>query len=254
MWLENLINIHKVDIEGIPTMIFRPKNYTEELKVIFVYHGWSCDKTSHNTLCSFLACNGYMAVISDAIHHGERGILEYWDNPVAMNNFWPTVFNSLKEFPVVLNYILSNYNVDKSSIGVTGHSMGGIVTSGILAHNPIVKCAVIMNSSGAWEETSIDFVGDTYKDIKETIDAKLLELKPYSPINNIDNFKNKPVLLLHGLRDALVPIRGENIFYDTLKNSYDDKEKTNFITYERLNHYVTEAMIGEAIDWFNKYM
>lgn len=254
MWINNLININDINIENIPTKIFYPKNYDEKLKVIFVYHGWSCDNNSHIPLCSLLACHGYMAVISDAINHGQRGSIDYWNSDVGLNHFWPTVLNSLKEFPIILDYINKNYNIDLESVGVAGHSMGGIITSGILAHNPIIKCAVIMNSSGAWEETSIDFAGTMYHEFKNYIDAKLLELKPLSPINNIENFKNKPVLILHGLKDNLVPIGGEETFYNALKSSYDDKDKVKFITYERLNHYVTESIINECINWFNEFL
>lgn len=254
MWINNLINIEKLCINSISTLIIYPKNYTDKLPTIFFYHGWSSNKDVHVNLGSFLACNGYMVIIPDSINHGERGSLDYWQGESGLKEFWPTIINSIQEFPVILDYIKTNYNIDENRIGIAGHSMGGMITSGIIAHNKMVKAGVIMNSSGAWVQTTLEILGDEYEGNKLCIDKGLAELSMYSPINNIENFKNTPLLLLHGDQDILVPIKSEITFFNAVKKHYDNKTLIDMKTYDRLNHYITEAIVSETIQWFNKYL
>lgn len=254
MWIDKLINIEDIKINKIPTYIIYPKNFKDKMPVIFFYHGWSSDKSKHRNLGSFLACNGYLVVIPDSINHGERGLIDYSDLNIGLTQFWPTVINSLNEFPLILNYIRSNYQIDENRIGVTGHSMGGMITSGIISQNPCVSSAVIMNGSGAWADATLELIGSQYENQKEYIDKGLKDLNPIIPINNINKFKNKPILILHGENDSIVPIHSSKLFYNTLKNSYDNKENVNMITFDRLNHYVTESMISEMLSWFQSHL
>lgn len=254
MWINNLVNIQNIQIQHIPSTIISPKNYSEKMPVVFFYHGWSSSRDKHLNMGTLLACNGYLVVIPDSINHGERGIIDYQSLESGLSNFWPTVVNSLKEFPTLLDYIKNNYNLDEKKVGVAGHSMGGMITSGILAHNPIVSAAVILNGSGAWGDATLDLLGAHYEKQKEIIDKGLHDLEPLMPINNINNFKNTPTLILHGEKDSVVPIHSSKIFYDALKAAYDDKDCLSMITFDRLNHYITEAMITEMLTWFNKYL
>lgn len=254
MWINNLINIDKTNIGDISTLIISPKNFPDKLPVIFFYHGWSSNKDVHKNLGSFLACNGYMVVIPDSINHGERGTLDYWQGDSGLTKFWPTILNSVKEFNIILDYIKNNYSIDEYRIGVCGHSMGGMITSGIIAHNKFIKSGVIMNSSGAWVEATLEIIGDQYKENKDFIDKSLNELSHFSPINNIDNFNNTPLLLLHGDKDVLVPIKSEITFFNAIKEHYENKNLVDMKTYDRLNHYITEAMVTESLQWFNTYL
>ena len=254
MWINNLINIENIQVDNIPTTIISPRHYTEEMPVIFFYHGWSSNRDKHKNLGSLLACNGYLVVIPDSINHGERGVIDYSDMKTGVNQFWPTVVNSLNEFPTLLSYIKANYNINEDKIGVAGHSMGGMITSGILAHNPIIAAAVILNGSGSWADATLDLIGIHYEEQKEIIDKGLAELKPLIPINNIEKFKNTPTLILHGEKDTVVPIHSSKLFFQSLKNAYDKKDLVSMVTFDRLNHYITEAMITEMLNWFNTHL
>lgn len=254
MWIENLINIENIKINNIPTTIISPKNYNTKMPVVFFYHGWSSSRDKHFNLGTLLGCNGYLVVIPDSINHGERGIIDHNDMQTGLAQFWPTVVNSLKEFPALLEYIKNNYDINENKIGVAGHSMGGMITSGILAHNPIVSAAVILNGSGAWADATLDLLGSHYEEQKEVIDKGLTELQPIIPLNNIEKFIDTPTLILHGENDKIVPIHSSKIFYDALKEKYNDKNLVSMVTFDRLNHYITEAMITEMINWFNHHL
>lgn len=254
MWIDNLINMENTIVNNIPVTIISPKNFTGNMPVVFFYHGWSSSRNKHLNLGTLLGCNGYLVVIPDSINHGDRGTIDYSDMKTGLTKFWPTVLNSLKEFPTLLDYIKTAYNIDDNKIGVAGHSMGGMITSGILAHNPIISAAVILNGSGAWADATLDLIGSHYKEQKKVIDKGLTELQPLIPINNIEKFKDTPILILHGEKDTIVPIHSSKLFFDASKEKYDNKDVVSMVTFDRLNHYITEAMITEMLNWFNTHL
>lgn len=249
-----MINLEEIFIGSIPTTIVYPKSYEGNLPVIFIYHGWSSQKSVHENLGTLLACYGYFVVIPEAINHGSRGSIDYWDQTCGINYFWPTVENSIKEYPIILDYILNNYSVDENRVGITGHSMGAITTSGILAHHKNIKAAVTMDGSGAWKELTLNLLGTENIPNNLAFENAINNVDLLSPLNNINNFKNTPLLLLHGEKDTVVPIKSDKIFYNALKDQYDFTDRLNMVTFDRLNHYVTQAYINELISWFNKYL
>lgn len=254
MNLNNVINFEQININDIPTTVIYPKNLTHALPTIFIYHGWSSKKAVHENLGALLACHGFMVVIPEAIHHGERGTIDYWSAHSGFNYFWPTIQNSIKEFPIILKYVKDNYNIDENRIGITGHSMGAITTSGLIAHHKNIKAAVTMDGTGAWKEFTLELLGDNYDPHNETINGALAQIDALSPINNIKAFKNLPLLLLHGEMDKVVPIDTDNLFFEALKENYDKGAPLKMITFDRLNHFVTQAYMNEMISWFENYL
>lgn len=254
MNLNSAITFEKIDLGEIKATVIFPNNLGHKMPVIFIYHGWSSQMAQYENLGILLSCHGFMAVIPEAIHHGERGSIDYWSADSGFKYFWPTVENSIKEFKVVLDYISSNYNIDENRLGVTGHSMGAITTSGIIANYKNIKAAVTMDGTGAWKEFTLELLGAEFDSLQDDLKSILTELHEISPINKIDTFNNLPLLLLHGEKDTVVPITSDNHFFEALKKSYDKGAPLKMITFDRLNHFVTQGYINEMISWFENYI
>lgn len=255
MFINSIIDEDKILVGDITAWVIKPKNVEEKLPVIFYYHGWSSRKDNHLNIGRLLACNGYIVVLADAINHGERGNVNYTDLNTIVRCFWPTIENNLKEFPVLLNYIKESYNIDESRIGVTGHSMGAITTSGLIAtYSNIIKTGVTMNGSGSWKSLSTELLNNFNNKVNDELNEALSQIDKISPVNNIDRFVDKPILIMHGECDQVVPISSDKAFYNKLKEKYTNKDAAQLITHEKLNHFVTEAYINEMINWFNKYL
>jgi len=71
---------------------------------------------------------------------------------------------------------------------------------------------------------------------------------------NLNLLVNRPILLLHGDRDSLVPVESQRNFYSEIKPMYKFKDKIEFIEYENLNHFVTTNMMEESIGWFHRFL
>ena len=63
----NNIVEERVVIQGIPAIIFRPREVNEAMPTVIFYHGWSSNKELQRLRGFILASVGYQVVIPDAI-------------------------------------------------------------------------------------------------------------------------------------------------------------------------------------------
>lgn len=244
----------KISIGEIPAIIFRPKEANELIPTIILYHGWSSNKESQRIRGFILSATGYQVVIPDAIHHGERNPLHNYDAENATKYFWDTIFNNLEESDYIIDEIISKHNADPNRIGIIGNSMGGFTAAGVFTHNQSIKTLVVFNGSCGWENFN--------RKLKESFEIRVTEklneiekkVNKLDPSNNLNLLLDRPILILHGDSDKVVPIESQRIFYNKIKPMYEYKDNMKFIEYPNLNHFVTTNMMEESIDWFHKYL
>lgn len=242
----------KINIGPIPAILFRPRDKEENIPTIIFYHGWSSSKESQRIRGFMLASVGFQVILPDAIYHGERDPFEDYGFKEATRFFWKVILKNMEEAPKIIGEAIDKYKADPARIGVSGHSMGGFTAAGVFAHSPDVKALVVLNGSCNWEKFNEAFKGSVEMDeeMKE-IEAKVKRL---DPMKNIDKIKDRPVLLLHGEKDSSVPVEGQRLFYEKIKALYTNEDRTDFIEYPNLNHYVTTNMMEETIRWFCRYL
>lgn len=239
----------RIKIDDIPALLFRPKDKEGLLHTIIFYHGWGSNKNSQR-IRAFLLCSlGYQVIVPDALHHGERGLLEYINPDNVRDNFWPVVFNNIEESELIINELKEKYNANPGTISVMGHSMGGFTSAGIFTHNPNIKTMVVVNGSCNWLHTNNIFKenpafinSEGYEDMEKKI--VLLD-----PMNNLNLLVNRPILLLHGAGDSVVPISSQRIFFNKIKAMYNEADNIKFIEYPNLDHYLTTCMMEQTVKW-----
>lgn len=246
----NNIVEERVVIQDIPAIIFRPREVDEPIPTVIFYHGWSSNKELQRLRGFILASVGYQVVIPDAIYHGERNALTDYGADSSMEYFWDVIFSNMEESSTIVGEMVSKYKADPNRIAVTGNSMGGFTAGGIFTHNKNIKTLIVLNGSLGWDNFNKNFdVSITEK--FEILSKKVNEM---DPMNHLNLLKDRPILLLHGDGDLVVPIDSQRIAYDKLKQLNNDKEKIAFIEYPNLNHFVTTNMMEESINWFGKYL
>lgn len=246
----NNIVEERVVIQGIPAIIFRPREVNEAIPTVIFYHGWSSNKELQRLRGFILASVGYQVVIPDAIYHGERNALSDYGMDASTEYFWDVIFSNMEEYSTIVGEMVLKYNADPDRIAVTGNSMGGFTAGGIFTHNKNIKTLIVLNGSLGWE----NFNKNIDIPITEELEVLTKKVNELDPMNHLDLLKDRPILLLHGDSDIVVPINSQRIFYDEIKQLYSDKERIGFIEYPRLNHFVTTNMMEESINWFGRYL
>lgn len=242
-----------IKIEGITVLLIKGKDNKENIPTIILYHGWSSRKEFQRIRGYLLAMVGYQVIIPDAIYHGERNSLKNYDIEDAKEYFWEIILQNLKEADILINSIIENYNGDRKRIGVIGNSMGGITASGVFTHYPL-NTLVVLNGSGDWNKFNDILISNEFGGLNKKDILLYEEIIKYDPANNLDKLKERPILLLHGKDDSLVPIESQESFYNKVKEKNICDDKIKFIKYDNLNHFVTTNMMEESINWFKKNM
>lgn len=247
------ILVVRTDIEGIPSIIMRPRDRKGKYPTVIFYHGWTSSKDAQSFRGFILASLGYQVILPDSIFHGDRGSIDYGSKENA-GVFWEVVLKNLEESDVLIETLIRKFDADKSRIALSGHSMGGFTSTGIFAQNPVPKTLIVLNGSGCWEKSNDIFVEklgiietERFKELRVRIGEK-------DPIGRRDILVDRPILILHGEDDTVVDIGPQREFYESLKSSYSRKDLIMMTTYKQLDHYVTTNMMEEMGRWLEKYL
>lgn len=247
------IAVQKIQIDGIPSILMRPKEIKERYPTVIFYHGWSSSKDSQSFRGFILASLGYQVLLPDAIYHGERGRIDYGAKENA-GVFWEVVLKNLEESDYLIDDLVRYYDADESRIALSGHSMGGFTSIGIFAKNKLPKTLVVLNGSGSWQKSNdifIERLGIERTERFVELEKKVIELDPFE---NLDELKDRPILILHGEDDTVVEVGPQREFYEALKSRFDRQDLIMMSTYKQLNHYVTTNMMEEMGSWLEKYL
>ncbi|MCF8008617.1 MAG: dienelactone hydrolase family protein [Halanaerobiales bacterium] len=182
----------KVYIKEIPCLRFLPLDNKKKYPTVVFYHGWSSNKEYQRFKANILATYGYQVIVPDAIFHWEREAVHHQEDGTLEKYFLETVYRSIQEAPVILDYIKKLKKTDKSRVSIMGTSMGGFISSGIFTEYDFYKSLIVFNGSCAW--STLELLSD-HKSAKFNSDKKE-KLKRYDPELNIDKLKNRPILLL----------------------------------------------------------
>lgn len=240
-----MITEEKIYIGDIPCLKI---SCHEDVKgMVIFYHGWTSTKELQSLRGHILAAYGYDVLIPEAVHHGERGIIDYEDNPDAYLKFWQTIFQNLREAPQVIAYARTWH--DDVPLVVMGHSMGGFTALGVLTWNRDVQAAVAMNGSGWWDESDRRFrAGLPLKPMDFLPDLRQ-EISRWDPYTHTENLEGRSVLALTAGNDDTVHPMAQSYYMDKLYTLAGVRSR--FITYPGLKHFVTTNMMGDAVDWLS---
>lgn len=237
------VEVKSIVVEDIPALLMRPQGVEKDKGILF-YHGWSSTKELNQFRGATLAAHGYTVIVPDAIHHGDRGTLDYKTHSVAAEYFFPTIEQSRAEFPIWKAYF---QELGITDIIVSGHSMGGFTASTIFCDDASIKgCA---NLNGFFDYRPMVKVAEGSEELNA-----LLQKYKQNPAECVDKLVNRPILILAGEADAVILEKYQRAFYDTLKEKYDDPSQIQMISYPNLGHFLTTNMMEELISFADKVL
>lgn len=234
-------------IEGPGGAVFSAQS-NDSNKAIIYYHGWSSSVERSLFRGQILAMYGHTVFLPSIPLHDWREPVETTDRNMALY-FWRCVEEAVKEFVDLAEFIRDFYGIEKRNIAVTGHSMGGYIAGGVLLHEPEIHCGVIYNASMDWEHTQKHFQSCA----KGIENLRFEDCASYriNPINHLDAFYDKSILLANGSEDSVVPKKGNELFMQALKSKKLNKRLLQH-TYPGVGHVVTDQMLQDGLTFIDE--
>lgn len=236
-------------ISGVPVIRMIPEGLEGPLKTIIFYHGLGSKKENQRYRGHVLSSFGFQVIVPDALHHGERDAKDTEDPVEIRKYFWQAIINSTKESSQLIDKIISDLRGDEDYIYVSGHSMGGFTSAGVITHEDRVRCAIPINGSFNWGRSN-EMLRETLGSSIDVIEEEEPRIKELDPSNNLEKIKDENILILHGDKDLSVDIEIQRDFYKTMKDM--DAKNIKMIEYEGLGHFTTTNMMEDIIKYLKE--
>ncbi len=242
-----MITEHQQIIGDIPILILEYEEIPIQGTIIF-YHGWTSCKELQRLRGRIFASYGYRVLLPDAIHHGQRGVLDDYEAEEAYPVFWETIFQNVEESRMLFQYIRS---LDTKPIGIVGHSMGGITAMGIAASGLDIQAAAAFNGSGWWEQSDRIMRRDWNIPDSEAAREITEKIKQRDPFRHREILKEIPILALNGaVDDSVSPLPQK----ECIERLQQEGAQASIVLYPKLGHFLTVNMMDEGIRFLQKYM
>jgi dipeptidyl aminopeptidase/acylaminoacyl peptidase len=251
--IPEIVSYKSYDGLEIPAFLFRPEN-SNNAAVLYPHGGPSSLYTAEwDVLAQYLLAKGYTFIAPN--YRGSTGYGVEFEH--ANYNDWG--IGDTQDCLHGARYLRSLPEVDPERIAIMGGSYGGYMTICSLSRDPeyLFACGITKygdsNLYSSWAQCKREL--RLYTEIFLGHPAKnRAAYEKGSPINDIKNVK-KPVLILHGLLDDVVPPAASEEWVEALKaygktfeyKTYPD-EPHGFL--RRKNQLDVYARIERFLDWY----
>ena len=142
--------------------------------------------------------------------------------------------------------------IDRSRIGVGGHSYGAFMTANLLAHSDLFRAGVAR--SGAYNRTLTPFGFQNERRTFWEAPEIYAKMSPFQNANKID----EPILLIHGQADSnpgTFPVQSERLYQairgngGTVRLVLLPHEDHGYSAKESIEH-----VLAEQLDWFDEHV
>jgi dienelactone hydrolase len=266
----------------VPALVLRPAEEMGRLPAVVVLHGLGGRKEQMTDLMEDLSRRGYLTLAIDARWHGERGpgLQAAMIRAFRSRRGHPYVYETVSDLFRTLDYLQSRSDVDGERIGMIGFSMGGQQTWITAALDTRVKVAVpaIGVNTFGWTVEHDQWRYRTrllprlYEAARSDLDEPEVNARVYREVwdrltpglfNRFDGPKllpliaPRPLLVLNGEEDPLVPIEAARLAADSARRAYKAAgvpERFRFDVAPDTAHTITTDQRRLALDWFDRWL
>lgn len=220
--------------QRVPALVGIPKGGGKPYPLLMLQHGLGGEKNIEYVRLPALALAkaGYATLRIDAHSHGERALANMQGDTMArvfalvQGGGW---VQSIVDMRRGLDYCATRDDVDMDRIGYLGVSMGAIMGGVLCGVESRIDAAVLMLGGS---------VGTLFPGLLDAID----------PANYIANFAPRPLLMLNGRNDPLIPPAAAQRLYDAAK----DPKK--IVWYDTGHTLPIEEAVNEITAFLNEHV
>ena len=249
------LTIHSTNQQLVPTLLSIPRKKGGPFPVIILLHGYGGDKEGAMEVAGPLAQYGYACAAIDAQYHGERqreGKDMYSaDTNETINAFVQTIVDVRR----LIDHLETRTDVDGSQIGLAGGSMGGLLGAIAAGVEKRIDVPVLMVGGGNMQilvgQSQLGQVQKIRAELERTgrtVGQVAMELECIDPINFVDRISPRPLLMINGFKDDIVPTASNRALYAKAK------EPKKIIWYNTGHDVPMEKAARNAMFWFEKHL
>jgi len=212
---------NSVHNQRVPAIYALPKTGKAPYPAIVFLHGYHGDKEDILEFAPLLTALGYACISIDAEYHGERKV-------PGIDLYGPLVYNdrdgmiqTVIDLRRAIDYLESvPEEVDKTRIGYAGGSMGGILGAVLAGCDTRIKTAVLWVAGANWGEMarlSQISAGMHLRDLGLDVEKMGRMLAPVDPMYWVAKISPRPVLMLNGDHDEIVPVPTNRLLHKLAK-------------------------------------
>ncbi|MQL81215.1 hypothetical protein Taro_013667 [Colocasia esculenta] len=284
---ENLMLLTETGEQGrLPVLILSLKESKQEKRPAIVFlHSSYKNKEWMRPFLEAYASRGYIAVAIDSRYHGERAqtvttyrdaLVSAWKNGDTMPFLFDTVWDLIK----LGDYLTQRDDIDPARIGITGVSLGGMISWFAAAVD--IRYSVVVPIIGAqgfrWAidndkwQARVGSIKPVFEEAREdlgkyAIDKEVVEkvwdriapglASEFDSPYTIPVIAPRPLLILNGAEDPMCPLAGLDTPVSRAVKAYREAglpENFKFIAEPGVRHRMTPSMVKAASDWFDRFL
>ncbi len=231
--------------DEVPALLVRPLASNPHPAAI-IQHGYGADKSDLLPLGEYLAERGFLVLLPDAWGHGERLPLSgsSYLNTLSVDFIVETVRRTVADIGACLDYLTGRPDVQSDAITLAGFSMGAGVA--LMAGMRDARVAAIVSLSGAAPQDLVSLRLPGLAPPSEEVRRWAAE---QDLAGDLARFAPRPLLLIHGRYDDMVPPQASQHIYDAALPAYRDHPERLALKWYEVSHMITVPMIVDAVNW-----
>lgn len=245
-------SVNNVRLSGVLVI---PKKGKKPYPLILYLHGYGMEREVPEMGIEFVLQKGNYAIFSiSAQYLNERkkeGKDIFMPYLIESRN---AVIQTILDYRRGLDYLETRDDLDTKKIGLLGLSLGSIIGSTLMSVDNRIKCAIFAVGGADFEvfvKKSMIFGPALKSKNKISLEDVLKKLAPIDPINFAKSIKGRPVLMVNGRKDEIVPP-------DSSKALYAELSEPKHIEWFAGGHVPSMSTIMSLMNklfvWFDKYL
>ena len=244
-----------VNDQVVPAWLIAPQGQGPFPVVMFM-NGKGGNKDDILPFADQLTAEGYALFAADPQYHGERRRKDRSINGRNIFVMVRAIRQTVLDYRRGVDFLATRPEIDPDKILYMGGSMGGIIGAVVCGIETRIRACVLTVAGGPWTEMAKKNVLDEdaaemdafrkendleWKDIQTMLD-------PVDPVNFIGLISPRPLLMINGKNDILVPVRTSKILYEQAREPKD----IWWLNYSHLLPY--DEIIPDVLKWYQEQL
>ena len=208
--------------ERIPAMMWIPAKGGGPVPCAFFLHGLGGNKSNAAPFAVELLKQGYATMALDAAYHGDRAAGKQPMYGTTFHRLRDGYMQTVVDYRRALDYLETRSDIDSKRVTLIGLSMGAIIGAVLGGVETRIKCPVLLVGGAdrgmmsrlsqieVWKKTRAENPGLDFDEISRV-------MAPADPLNFVDKISPRPVLMINGTKDDIVPLEANKLLHKTAR-------------------------------------